>query len=764
MILMKKRPLFCFAAFFGAGVIGAYLLNPPPVWMLLCGALLGILALGLALPGRRKLTAAALTAFYLAAGFGGAAYTTARMEARPIFESAYDVEFSGRIAGAPYLDEDGARFVCELEKITFNGQATDYGFRLYLRGDPEELARLGCGQEISGTGHVFCPEAPENPHEFDFGQYLWRENLAGYVTARTDAVQLSGERGGFADSLYRLRTALSRRIDAHFPRNAALVKALVLGDRRDMNEDLRSDFADAGVAHLLAISGLHITLIALAVSGLLKRLVGAVASSVVTLACVVGYGLLIGFSPSVARAAIMFAVLQGAPVAGRFSDGSTRLAAAFLVILLINPLNIGDAGFVLSFCASAGLIWLSPALNRLFRLEKLREKGLMGKIAGYFLGILLTTAAAQTATYPAIAEFYGEFSLVSFLSNLFLVPLCLISLIACYIGLALPVLAGIPEAMLSLLTRLVSWCASFQWATVSVNAPPVWLWLALLICALAVSELSRLPGKIKGLCLGLISGCIALSLLFTGGMEATVTFLSVGQADSCVIELKDFNCVIDLGEDAEETIDFVEGEELFVNALFLTHPHTDHAGGLGEFAQACEIDTIYVPEGWENALEGEGIQREWAYALTRCDQWVELSPGDTVQAPDGTVFTVIPSGKSTSSPVNDMSLILLMDCESTRVLFTGDANVGRGPRAEVLKVGHHGSREHTDEDVVKSVSPDVAVISVGKNNSYGHPAPEVVQLLEESGAKVYRTDECGAVVVRIGKWRYRVDTFLEAAQ
>ncbi len=281
--------------------------------------------------------------------------------------------------------------------------------------------------------------------------------------------------------MYRLRTALSRRIDAHFPRNAALVKALVLGDRRDMNEDLRSDFADAGVAHLLAISGLHITLIALAVSGLLKRLVGAVASSVVTLACVVGYGLLIGFSPSVARAAIMFAVLQGAPVAGRFSDGSTRLAAAFLVILLINPLNIGDAGFVLSFCASAGLIWLSPALNRLFRLEKLREKGLMGKIAGYFLGILLTTAAAQTATYPAIAEFYGEFSLVSFLSNLFLVPLCLISLIACYIGLALPVLAGIPEAMLSLLTRLVSWCASFQWATVSVNAPPVWLWLALLI-------------------------------------------------------------------------------------------------------------------------------------------------------------------------------------------------------------------------------------------------------------------------------------------
>ena len=111
-----------------------------------------------------------------------------------------------------------------------------------------------------------------------------------------------------------------------------------------------------------------------------------------------------------------------------------------------------------------------------------------------------------------------------------------------------------------------------------------------------------------------------------------------------------------------------------------------------------------------------------------------------------------------------MSLILLMDCESTRVLFTGDANVGRGPRAEILKVGHHGSRENTDEDVVKSVSPEVAVISVGKNNSYGHPAPEVVQLLEESGAKVYRTDECGAVVVRIGKWRYRVDTFLEAAQ
>lgn len=767
MYLLRQRAVFSFAAFFGAGVVTAYLADTPAFVMLACAAVLGLVAALARFLGRsrRALSAAGLVIFYLAVGCAGGAYTAARLQARPEFETAYNAVFSGRVSGSPYTDNDGERFVCTLTDITVNGAAISYDMRLYLRGGADTLSTIGCGQYVTGTGHVYCPEPSSNPHEFDFGDYLWREGMAGYVTAKYADVAVSGERGGISDALYQARTFLGGRIDVAFPRSAKLVRALVLGDKRDMSDDVREDFSVAGVAHLLAISGLHITLMAMAVSFMLKRLLGVWPATAATVICILAYGALIGFSPSVSRAAIMYIVLSGAPLFGRPSEGTTRLALAFLILLLTDPMNIADAGFVLSFSASAGLMWLNGPLMRLTRLDRIgRGKKLYHRIMRYPAQLAGATLSAQVLTYPALAMFYGTFSIISIISNIFLVPLCLVSLVAAYVGIAVPALAFIPDAMLALLRYLVGLCAGVSWAEIAVSAPQAWLWLGMFAVGLAVSEISLLSEKIKPWLLLALPALIAASLLTAPRPGLSIVFLDVGQADSAVIRTGGVNCVIDLGEDGAETIDYISGENLTVDMLFLSHPHSDHAGGLGEFIESCEVEMIYIPSGWFDEMQGDELSAEWQQAMDMGIPFTELSPGDQVRLTDDALITICGTAVNTGDSGNDLSLIMLLEYGESEVLFTGDANAGAAPDVDILKVGHHGARNATDLTVVQSTTPQAAVISVG-HNYYGHPSDDVIALLADSGAEVYRTDECGAVTVNMDLGGdYEIITFREAAE
>ena len=764
MYLLRRRALFSFAAFYGTGVAAAYLFGMPSVVLLVCACCLGLASGALMLFGRKRsaLFSAALILFYLAAACGGSAYTSARIEARPVFENRYDAQFSGRISGSPYIDSDGERFVCTLADATINGMEVGHEFRLYLRGDAGFVNSIGCGQTISGTGHVFCQEQPSNPHEFDFGKYLWREGLAGYVTANEADITLEGDPGGMLNALYDLRHSLGARIDSAFPKSSELVRALVLGDKRDMDDDIREDFSRAGVAHLLAISGLHITLMATAVAFLLRPVVGAWAASAITIVCIFCYGILIGFSPSVSRAAIMYMTLCGAPLFGRYSESTTRLSLAFLIILLIDPINIADPGFVLSFLASAGLIWLCRPLMRFTRLDRLGNgSSVSGRMLRYCASLAGATLSAQLFTYPALAAFYGTFSIISIASNIFLVPFCLVSLIASYAGIAFGFLAFIPDNMLLALRWLTGVCAGFGWSEIGVPAPPIWLLPCMLVAGILASEVSRLPGRYKPWLVPVLPVLIALSLLTSIKPGMSIVFLDVGQADSAVIHVDGVTCVVDLGEDGTEAADYINGENYTVDALFLSHPHSDHAGGLGEFAAECDIGMIYVPAGWFNEMSGEELSEEWSQ-VTASVPFRELSPGDEIPLSKNAVITVIGSETDSGDSGNDMSLIMLLDYGESEVLFTGDANVGTGPDADILKVGHHGSRTATDADVVNSVTPQVAVISVGRRNYYGHPNQEVIDVLEAGGAEVYRTDICGAITVNMDRdGNYKVIPFLE---
>ena len=338
------------------------------------------------------------------------------------------------MADTPSVDAEIGRLTCRLTDVSVLGEALGFDIRLYLRGDVSTLREIAPGQRVSMTGHFWSPDEATNPGQFDFAAYLWRSGVAAYATAELADAAVSGEAWGFAAWLHRLRTALGERIDALFPRSADMVRALVLGDRGDMEEGLRESFDRAGVTHVLSISGLHITMLAMAMMALLGS-VPAPALGVLADAHAgdVSTGCWWAWRPRWrAPSSCTRRWAQGRRRAGR----RTRSRAwrwPFCCCFSGNRCIWSDAGFVLSFAACAGMLCLTPALTSLLRLDRLRvpEHGLLRPSAlllragRYFGSLLCATLAAQLSTLPAVIAYYGQLPLLATVGNLVIVPVIL---------------------------------------------------------------------------------------------------------------------------------------------------------------------------------------------------------------------------------------------------------------------------------------------------------------------------------------------------
>ena len=778
---VHARPLAATAAAFLLGLIAARS-HPLPAFACL-GALAVAALCAVVLRSRRR----AFALFLLLAGLAaGMARMTLALDAIPRVEEQRSAELAGQVVSEPFQNPDTGRLISKFRLESVNGEPSDLTVRLYIRDEtPVSADAVEYGQRLQLTGHIWTADPVTNPYEFDFGEYLNRQGMAAYATAKLEDVTRLDTRRDVRSAFIDARRAISSRIDALFPGNAALVRALILGDRSLLDEEFRQSLNRTGTAHLISISGLHVTVLAALLSLALGLFMNRNRANVTAVLLLIPYGALIGFNAPFVRALIMFALLCFAPLAGHPSDSVTRLAVALTGHLLVHPLAVGDAGFVLSYSASAGILLLMPPLMNLTGIDALgrrREKAtglkrLELNLAYYFPSLLCASLAAQLATLPAVVAFFGVQPLLSLPFNLVCVPLCMLgyvmalaALILSAIGLPLGALAAkAPDWLFSLLVSATHFSTRLPAAGAHFGRYPGWLVLIHWLMILAASDLSRISLRVRRwLPFSLLAlACVSTTIAFGSAWPFAVVFMDAGQADCAIVRTRGHTYLFDAGDTYTPAADYLNATCLHLDAVFLSHPHQDHAGGLSDVLTNFRPGAIYVPEGWYSpedtspaVTEAMDLARDMGVPI------IELRAGDTVPLEgraEVEVFSPMPGERP--EEVNDMSMLALLTCEGHRVLFTGDLSEAGEPAvipdADVLKVAHHGSAKATSARFLEAVTPEIAVISVGENN-FGHPSRDTLDKLEAVGARTLITRDTGMITLTPEGEGWHIDTYLEA--
>ena len=549
-----------------------------------------------------------------------------------------------------------------------------------------------------------------------------------------------------------------------------LVSALITGDTSGLDGNFYSALRRTGAAHVVAVSGLHVSFLA----GLITVLLGRRRrlSAGVGIALMFFFAAAAGNTPSVLRAAFMQSMLLLAPLLDREDDRATSLSTILMLLLVQNPYAAASISLQLSFAAAAGIyLFTGPLCQRWQSVLPYKPEGFWLKlgcmVSRFVMASLAVSLGAIAFTTPLSAYYFDTVALISPLANLLILwavsDLFLGGLVVAVVGLLLPGLAALLGLVVSLAGYYLLWMvpalAAFPFAAVSAGSVYIRAWLGLVYALLLVHLI--LPGGKKGLVLpfglSIASLCWAL-LLHTGTYTAgqmTVSVLDVGQGLSTAIYAQGASALVDCGgsgvDDAGDiAADWFQGLGLSrIDVVVLTHYHDDHANGVARLLERMEVGLLVLPD-----VEPEDPLRQSILALA------EENGVDTLLLTERADLT-LGSGSLTIYPplgggdVNEEGLSVLCTAGEFDALITGDMDqviegrlikYGDLPDIELLVAGHHGSKYSTSEELLLALRPELAAISVGYN-TYGHPAPETLERLAAAGCGIYRTDWSGTVTI-----------------
>lgn len=787
----------------------------PLLWMGLaaCALLLGLLAqrLGGARPRARG---AALLALCATLGAARAA------QARPVlgpdhvasWVDAGPLLMRGHVAREPDRRDRQTHYALRVQSLRPDrpGAAWREARGLVLLQAPRHPPRA-----YGDLLRVAAPlEAPPVLDGFDYRAYLARQGI--HALARRPAIHTLDRGDGASPrrALIALRDRGRRVLAGALPApESALATGILLGDERGIPAALDEAFRVTGTSHVIAISGSNIALLVLAINALAGRVLGRRRSAPLTLAVVAAYALLVGADAAVVRAALMGAILVLGQALGRALHAPTALAAAALAMTAWEPRVVHDLGFQLSFAATAGLLAFAARFTEATRAWLTPRLGASRARAALRLAqdALLVTAAAQLTTWPVVAYHTGRVSLVSLLSNALILPAQ-----PAIMGLgALTLCLGLVWAPLARPAGLLVW-VPLTWTIRVVEATARWplaevtwrmpaLALAAYFAALGAaawrpahrwagdrirksgprahgSWLGRAARRVFGWS-GVAAAAGLAALAWAGALRTPdgllhVHVLDVGQGDAILIVAPGGQrMLVDAGAGRSAVLAEL-GRRLppwdrRLDVVLLSHPDADHVGGMAAVLERYEVGWLVEPEvehetpdaaAWRAAGRRERASgAEHAFGASGGRIWLDEAAGVVAE-----ILWPPPGPAPAGADVNERSLVLRLGWGRSRLLLTGDIEQGTeaalvsadaGLEAGLLKVAHHGSDTSTTEAFLQAVSPRLALISVGADNRFGHPDPDVLGRLEASGAQVARTDIDGAVeVVGDGKaWWWRDD-------
>lgn len=686
----------------------------------------------------------------------------------------------GRIIDEPLQDKQRTRFnlsLQEIEKIPISGKVA-----VTVQG-PWHGER---GDTILFYGRLQAPYPNNNPYSFNYKEYLEKEDI--FATAflyPTDIQSVSSGATPFYSLILVPRQWMRQRIDSLYGEaEAGFIKAILLGEKDALPKKLKDDFSNAGLSHILAVSGLHTGVIALILLTIIPIIVRKRnVARIITIIFLVYYIFLSHGAPSVQRAVIMISLVLVAKLLQKPADSINILFAAAFIILLIDPRQLFALGFQFSFLSVFAILVIYPVFRKALSTLQSRFPPLY-----WLLNIMFLSFVIQLLLAPFSAYYFHQIPFGGIIANVAAIPLITLILPLSLLTIFFPIASlnvyyvAANNFLMNILFRISDFVSTNRILLLDFINLEVWQVISIFgivgILILIWEERDSLRRKFSYVAGGgFVAGLIIILPLIFYPPRLTLTILDVSQGDAIFLQTPTRrNILIDAG-DRSDTKDY--GEQVVVpflrakqirtlDLLVFTHPHSDHIGGGSYVLDNVRVKTILMPQCNYNSEQFDDL---WEKIN---EKEVPVIFADTLlvfeQFPRMKMKVLAPYQSYVTENVNNYSVVLQGAYKDFSFILTGDAEAeverwlcetyGRELDVDLLKVGHHGSGTSTTEIFLDLVTPKYAAISVGRYNNFGHPSDEVLIRLNEYDVEHFRTDEDGAIIFTYDGERLKIETIV----
>lgn len=713
--------------------------------------------------------------------------------------------------------------------------------RVYLK-ENNKNKKLLAGSLILVSGKLEEVPEPGNPGEFDSRQYYACRHIY-YVMKKGKVEKQSRNHSAYGQFLIGMKQKFAGILEKVCGNEAGAFEAIVLGDKSNLDVELKMRYQMAGIIHILAISGLHISLLGMGLYNILKKIgLGIRPAGLMALVIMLQYGLMTGGTVSTMRAVCMFLLSVGAKIAGRIYDMPTGMAASAILILVENPAYLLDGGFLMSFGSVIGIRCVWPLITEVMDREeksqwKTEDKGvrvLLESTGKSLWKSFLASGTVLLTTLPVVLWFYGEVSVLGIFLNLLVLPTVGVVLGSGTAG-ALMGLFSDRGAFLTVIPGriilkgyefLAALAGKLPFCTWVGGKPQVWqivgyyvilavaVWIYRRAAQVCVDNDSfwlwkrgfdlykkKISGKrvqilqksgvnkchkrykrqnqckeavmkirgIRGICV--VTVCLGILLIgYKPREDFRIACLDVGQGDGIVIEIENqWNILIDGGSTNKsalgqyQLLPYLKSRGISrLDGIYISHTDEDHISGvrqlleyIGKGLTVLRVEKLILPD-WQNVQDNKNYQELIQLAEAAGTRVLYAKAGDRVRYGQISLEVLWPLLGATGTEVNEDAMVMEMTSGDFKGIFTGD--IGKETEEKLLqngwledvdflKVAHHGSKYSTGQEFLDIVRPELAVISCSSTNTYGHPSPDTLRRLKNSGSKVLITKDAGAVMI-----------------
>lgn len=660
-------------------------------------------------------------------------------------------KYEGKKEGVFY-----AKVISEAEEknyvYSYQAEIDNKKFILYI---PKDVEKLEYGSIIKINAQYTEATRDRNYGGFNYKTYLRTKKIYGIFNVEDVEIVKNGS----DNIIIKLRKYIKSKLREKLKKeNSELAISLIVGDRSHISSEVEDNFKKANLMHMLAISGAHFSYVILIATFISNRLQHKRLGQLIQIIAIIFFMNLTGNTASVVRAGIMSILLIGSSICKRQNDSLNNIAISAIIQIINNPYIIFDSGFMLSYSGVLGIILFYKKISEHI----------------HFKSIALTISA-NIFIIPIMIYNFHTISASFIISNICASWLLGIIIILEFISLCIPIklLYIILDLLIMMLRKIAEICANIPFAQMYVPRYAIFFVIVIYILIFC-RKLKCRKYVYSFLTIGV---SILLIVNFTDVYQdrMRINFIDVGQGDSCLIRYKGTNIMIDSGGSLSKNKDgksYDIGENVLNNYLLnrgitrldyimASHFDEDHSQGFVFLLKNMKVKNVIISEQYKTSSIYEQFKQ---ICKKQNIQIIYVRSGDKIRIKDLAFKILHPKSKEnqiSENPLNNNAIVCMVKYKNRRILFTGDIEkvaenemvkeYTNGLKADILKVGHHGSKTSTTKEFLDLINPSVALIGVGQNNKFGHPNEDVIKRLEEKNIQIYRTDEMGEISVIIDK-------------